>query len=575
MKKDYFIPKMFYRLLLPSVFSSLGYAFADIADSLVLGRSLGETGLAAIGLSLPLFMLINFVMDAFGIGGSVFFSQKLGEGDMEKAQNCFGSVWITTLIIGLTIGIGVNIFINPCMALLGTAPSDGAVYEACRDYVRIVALGAPLLMLNIVFANFLRNDNNAAAASVGFIVGNAVDIALNIVLVIFVGMGTRGAAIATVTGSLTAIVIYLPSLAGKYANAAKIKQFKYSLTETLYCFKTGFTTSITYLFQLVFFMVINRLLMNMAGESGVAVFDVVYSVSFFIIYVFNGVCDAMQPLTSTFYGENSLGDCRFLRRLALKSALIIGAVPALALALFAEPVSRLFGIPSDFTAVSALAVRIYCAGFVFMGFNVVFEKYYQSVSCLAISLTIVALRSFVLLIPFAMLFSRLGIKGVWLFYPVTELSAAAVTVLFSGTLKRREDTASQKQFYRVTIDKDGDIGKVLDECMSFCESHDADVRQKYAVTLVIEELCMSIIRNAMQSVNDGKIRITLIAAENGGFSLYVLDNAVLFNPFLIKDKKHHDDEFDIDEVSLTMIKNAAKSIMYRKCSGFNSLVVHI
>ena len=121
-KEDYFIPRMFYKLLIPSVFSSFGFALADMADALVLGQKLGETGLAAISLCLPLFMLINIFMDTLGIGGSVYFSQKLGEGYAEKAVHCFNRIWISVLFLGLCIGGIVNVFPNriklqPCGTL--------------------------------------------------------------------------------------------------------------------------------------------------------------------------------------------------------------------------------------------------------------------------------------------------------------------------------------------------------------------------------------------------------------------------------------------------------------------------
>ena len=94
-QKDYFIPKMFYRLMIPSVISSFGFALADMADALVVGQKLGEVGLAAISLCLPIFMLINLFMDGFGIGGSVLFSQRLGKGDIRNAQECFNRTWTT------------------------------------------------------------------------------------------------------------------------------------------------------------------------------------------------------------------------------------------------------------------------------------------------------------------------------------------------------------------------------------------------------------------------------------------------------------------------------------------------
>ena len=261
-KRDFFIPKMFYRMLIPSVISSFGFALADMADALVVGSRLGETGLAATSLALPVYMLINLFMDGFGIGGSVYFSQKLGEGDTEQARNCFNRTWTAVLAFGLIIAAVINIFPQQCLGLLGTVPSDGEVYTACLDYIRIVVLGAPLLMLNVVFANFLRNDNNAKLASVGFLIGNTCDILLNIVFVIFLDLGTKGAALSTVTGSLIAVIIYMPGIIGNKAGVIKIQRFVPNLRQVMRFFRTGFSTSSKHLLQLEFFLVMNRLLME-------------------------------------------------------------------------------------------------------------------------------------------------------------------------------------------------------------------------------------------------------------------------------------------------------------------------
>ena len=78
--RDHFTARMFRRLLLPSLASSLGLALADMADAVVVGQRMGATGLAAISLSLPLYMVFNVFMHGLGIGGSVRYSQLLGEG---------------------------------------------------------------------------------------------------------------------------------------------------------------------------------------------------------------------------------------------------------------------------------------------------------------------------------------------------------------------------------------------------------------------------------------------------------------------------------------------------------------
>ena len=575
-QRDYFIPKMFYRLMIPSVISSFGFALADMADALVVGQKLGEVGLAAISLCLPVYMFINLFMDGLGIGGSVLFSQKLGEGNIDRAQECFNRTWTAVLALGCFIGILVNVFTEPCLNLLGTKKTDGNVYYACRDYVKIIAGGAPLLMLNVVFANFLRNDNNAGIASAGFLIGNITDIVLNIVLVIFCGLGTKGAALSTVIGSAVALAVYVPGIIGKKSDVLKIKKFKLNIGETLYCFKTGFATSVRHLLQLVFFLVINRMLMAMNGESGVAVFDVVYNVSFFIMYLCNGIAEASQPLVSTFTGENNEDDCKYILKLSKIWAICLGAVVTALIVINAERISLFFGIPKALISDSGTAVRIYCIGFAFLGLNIINEKYYQSKNLFLPPFLIVIMREFVILVLCAVIFSQMGFGAIWFMYPMTEIATYLIFKVICRFVVRENGMLDAGRIFRITLSGVDDMEDVLRRNGEFCKRWGADTKREYAVTLVIEEICMSIMRNAIKDIPGGKIRITLLALENGDFALNFLDNAVEFNPFsFVTGKIETENDFNIDEISMTMIKNKTKKLTYHKCGGFNSLAVYI
>ena len=135
----------------------------------------------------------------------------------------------------------------------------------------------------------------------------------------------------------------------------------------------------------------------------------------------------------------------------------------------------------------------------------------------------------------------------------------------------------KKRILRIVVEnEEEDMGIVIDKSMEFCEQWEATPQQQYSVTLIIEELCMSIIRNGMINIPDRKIRITLLAMEDGDFILNLLDNAVVFNPFSRKTKEINLNEgIDIDDISMMMIKKKTKKFMYRRCNGFNSLVVRI
>lgn len=575
-QKDYFISRMFRRLLIPSILSSLGFALADMMDAIVLGQRMGETGLAAISLCLPLFMLINAIMDGLGIGGCVYFSQKLGEGQIQEAVQCFNRIVATTALLGIGMGLLANLFLQQMLEVLGTTPQDGVLYEACSDYARIIMAGSPVLMLNVVLSGFLRNDNHERLASIGFFVGNMTDFFLNILLVLILDFGTTGAAASTVTGSGVAILIYLYGILGK-RHILRFRLIKANVSEVLSCWQIGFSTSVQHLFRLTFFLIVNRLLMQFSSENGVAIFNVVYSASFIILYLFNGTAEAAQPLISTFAGESSDEDVSMTRTLSIKWGLLVGGVATVFVFLFAENICKVFGLTGALLAPGAQALRIFCIGAEVAGINILLGNYYQAREEVVPAFLITSLRNFFLLIPCALLLVQISVNWIWWMYPITELLTFLLFLLGYYLFASKHNRLDPARLLRLTIQREDQMAQILDDVSEFCERWDADMRQGHFVTMAVEEITMAIFQKAMGVCMDGRIRITLIAQENGDFELHFIDNAAKFDPFSLKSGRVKDffEDLDINAVGMTIVRKKAKEFMYRQCQGFNSLMVRI
>ena len=575
-EKDYFISRMFHRLLIPSLLSSVGFALADMMDSIVLGQRMGEVGLAATNLCLPLYMLINAVMDGLGIGGCVRFSQKLGEGQAEAAVQCFNRILYAAIFLGVGMGLLANLFPQFMLKILGTTPDDGALYSACGAYARILMAGSPVLMLNVILSNFLRNDNRERLASIGFFVGNMVDFSLNILLVLVLDLGTVGAAVSTVTGSGVAILLYLPGIFAK-GHILRLAPVKMDCAEMFSCFRTGFSTSVQHLFRLAFFLLVNRLLMELSSESGVAIFSVVYSASFLILYLFNGTAEAAQPLVSTFAGESSEEDARRVRTLSLEWGLFVGCAAAVVVFLFAQEICWIFGVAEELRQSGAWALRIFCLGAGFTGVNTILESYYQAKEEVASAFFITSLRSFFILIPCTLLLAQFGAEWIWFMYPLTELLTLLVFAVWHRLFGRKRNLLATERRLRLTIEDEEQIGQVLEKVTQFCERWQTDQRQGHFVTMAVEEIAMSILQKAMGKAADGRIRVTVVAQENGEFVLHFIDNAVKFDPFSLKSVRVSDffEDLDVNAVGMMIVRKKAKEFLYRQSQGFNSLMVRI
>ena len=391
---------MFRGLWIPAMLSSLGWALSDMADAVVVGQRLGAVGLAAISLILPVYMVNCMFAHGLGLGGSVRYSRLLGEGRTAEAADSFHGVFGLALLFSVATAVLGSVFIEPLLALLGTRPADGALYTATKDYLQILVAATPLFYLSNILNYYLRNDGSQRRAGVGSVAGNLCDIALNVFLVLVFDLGTRGAALSTALGQIITICIYLPGFFGKKHTLRFALPRGRWLVPALSTLKAGMATSVQYLYQMIFFLVCNNLLIRLGGETAVAVFDVIQNTSYLILYLFEGTGRAMQPILSTYQGEHNRQGKKNAARLGFTAGLAAGGALIIFVELWPVGMCLLFGIagsPSEVLACTAL--RLYGAAALFAGVNILLCNYYQACENEKPSFLLETLRGVVLLIP--------------------------------------------------------------------------------------------------------------------------------------------------------------------------------
>ena len=558
--------------------SSLGWALSDMADAVVVGQRLGAVGLAAISLILPVYMVNCMFAHGLGLGGSVRYSRLLGEGRTAEAADSFHGVFGLALLFSVATAVLGSVFIEPLLALLGTQPADGALYTATKDYLQILVAATPLFYLSNILNYYLRNDGSQRRAGVGSVAGNLCDIALNVFLVLVLDLGTRGAALSTALGQIITICIYLPGFFGKKHTLRFALPRGRWLVPALSTLKAGMATSVQYLYQMIFFLVCNNLLIRLGGETAVAVFDVIQNTSYLILYLFEGTGRAMQPILSTYQGEHNRQGKENAARLGFTAGLAAGGALIAFVELWPVGMCLLFGIagsPSEVLACTAL--RLYGAAALFAGVNILLCNYYQACENEKPSFLLETLRGAVLLIPLTFVCYALGLQHFWLLFLLTEAGSLAVFLLLgiSGRYKKAE-LPEERIFQRMILSNASDVMDVSRELEGFCEAWDADMKQQMLATMTVEEIGMAILEHGFQGRTDGYIQLTAIMQENGELELHLRDDATTFNPFDMDTRRaSQDGDFDMDSMGVLIIKKRAKEFFYRRYQGFNTLIIRI
>lgn len=564
---DPFAAASYRKALAPALLSALGLALGDMADAVVLGQRMGATGLAAVSLALPVFMVINLLMHGMGAGGSIRFARALGAGHPRTAAENFTQVFAVTVGCGAVLALAGSLLLPQLMILLGAGPAGTPLYAATHRYVQLILWGMPVFFASYLLNYYLRNDDNQELAGRGFLAGNLADLALNLLLVLVLDLGVTGAALSTILGQCVALLLYLPGL-GSRRHFLRFCPTALHPRELGRSFALGGSTSVQYLYQFIFYLLANRALMAGAGENGVAIFNVLQNLSYLVLYLYDGAAKAAQPLVSTYAAERNRAGSRSTRTLALATGNGLGILLCLALSLAAPAVCGVFGLTDPAAlAAGAAAVRIYCLGLVLGGTNQLLESYDQARGREKRSLLLATLRGAAVLLPGTALFALLPVSRFWWLFPAVELVSLGLFALLAPRLA--PEPAGQEPVLAQTIScTSRDIGALTRRVQDFCADHGADAARQYFAGMAVEEICLAAMEHLFAHRQDGIIQVTVVAARDGNFVLHFRDNGTRRDPFAASGAAEADP-------GIAVIRKKARRFFYRHYQGFNTLTIQI
>lgn len=577
-----FSQKAFLQFFFPSIMVGTGSAFSNIIDSLVVGQQLGEPGLAAIGFTIPVFSLLSAMFVCISVGSSVQFSKLLGNNEHEEAEKLSSMIIEFSFVISIAIAVLGYIFAPQIVVFLGASPENTEVYYLTEVYYRILMLTTPALFLNSTLYYLIRSDGHENFASYAFVAGTIVDISLNIILVTILKMGIQGSAYATFTGQHVSIFILLFHLKHQ-DRIMKLKFHRPNPKKILECIKIGFASSNQYISLCLFIILVNHIIVDLAGDSGIAIFDVILNVSYVALLFFTAASDSLLPLASTLFGERNIPELKKILQFSLQIGISLGAILLITIAIFSANLCQIFGISNpDTITLGVHATRVYCVSGFFAGFSIIISSYYQSTDREKMTLIITLLRGAIFLIGFTILLSFTNVFYFWYLFPASEI-ASLIAVFFLHRYKIFGSTTmpAEDRFYTVTFDHSlANLETAMSEIEALSDKFEISMKQNMYIMNALEEVCVAIRDNTPIDANKESnfyIIVTVVYEENGDVRLCIRDNAKEYNPFSLGTRKMDADNMDdmdvISGLGIMMVKNKAKDFNYRRYLNFNTMIV--
>lgn len=180
---------------LPLALTSVLQQLFSAADVAVLGTFVGKNSMAAVGSNAPVVGLMINLFVGISVGANVMMSRYTGANDADGVSRTAHTSVVLALISGITIAVIGNIIANPIVNLLGV-PAD--IAPLAIRYLRIYFCGMPFIMLYNFQSAIFRSQGDTRTPLICLAISGLVNVALNLLFVIVVGMDVEGVAIATV-----------------------------------------------------------------------------------------------------------------------------------------------------------------------------------------------------------------------------------------------------------------------------------------------------------------------------------------------------------------------------------------
>ena len=416
--------KQFAKYVSQNILGMLGISAYILADTFFIAKAEGTSGITALNLVLPLYNLIFAIGSMMGVGSATRFRIYRAQKE-KKADDYFSNAVFFAFIFG-SIFILAGIFAPAkLLELLG---GDAEIVKVGTTYTRIFLLFAPLFMLNYIFNAFVCNDGNPSLAMTATLSSSLFNIVFDYVLMFPLKMGMPGAALATAFSPVVGIGICCTHLFSK-KNTVRFVWKCPSVKRLVQSCQLGVAAFVGEMSSGVITMVFNMLILEIAGNVGVAAYGVVANMALVATAIFNGISQGSQPLFSEFFGKGDRPSVSKVLRLAVLVSLGMAGLLLLLVNGIPGPIVAAFNSENDaqMTAYAVTGLRLYFIGFIFAGINIVGSGYLSAVAEAGWAFFTSILRGFVAIILCAVVMAKLfGMEGVWLAFPVSEFITAAV-----------------------------------------------------------------------------------------------------------------------------------------------------
>ena len=435
------IGKLLMQYAVPAIIAMTASSLYNMVDSIFIGHGVGTMALSALALTFPLMNLGAAFGALVGVGAATLISVKLGQKDYDTAQRVLGNVFVLNILLGLAFTVIVFPFLNPILYFFGG--SDETV-EYARQFMEIILLGNVVTHLYLGLNAVPRASGQPKQAMYATIATVAINTILAPIFIFMFDWGIRGAAIATVSAQVIALLWQLK----QFNNANELLHFRWGIFRlkrkiVFDSLAIGMSPFLMNLAACLIVILINQGLKKYGGDLAIGAFGIVNRLVFIVVMIVMGLNQGMQPIAGYNFGAKLYDRVNKVLKLTIIYATCVTTFGFLVGMLAPNLVVGIFTSDAELTELSATGLRITVMFFPIIGFQMVTSNFFQSIGMAGKAIFLSLTRQMLILLPCLLILPHFfGVAGVWYSMPVSDLLASLIALVMLVYQFRKFKTAA-------------------------------------------------------------------------------------------------------------------------------------
>ena len=348
---------------IPMLIGNIAQQFYNTADSIIVGKYVGDNALAAVGSAGPVLNLLLVLFMGISTGAGIMVSQYFGAKDRERLSRSIGVCITLTAMASLIIMVVGPLIARPLLTLLNTPDS---IIDWCHDYLIIFFVGSLGFAYYNILSGILRGLGDSISALVFLLVSTALNVVLDIWFVAGLNMGVPGVALATVIAqAISAVLCILKLMQMKDTFDFSLEMLKPVKEYSVKLIKLGLPSGLT---QAIFSiaMIAVQSLTNSFGEMVIACNVIVMRVDGFAMMPNFTFGNAMTTFAGQNIGAQKIDRVDKGTRDGMKIAVGVSTVITIIILILGRYLMGIFTDTAELVDLSMYMMRILAVGYIAM-----------------------------------------------------------------------------------------------------------------------------------------------------------------------------------------------------------------